>query len=282
VTVEGTGALQTFVFFHAHPDDEAIFTGGTIARLADDGHRCIVVYATSGELGRGASPTLGETRREEAAAACAELGVARLVVMDHHDSGVAHDPRDQPWGAFAAVEVAVAADHLAQILIHEQADALVTYDARGVYGHPDHVQVHRVGVLAAELARLGTRYEVTVDREYLHFVDTHVAAVAGTSVVPLDGVRQLGSATVEIDTTVDVRGVLHRKYAAIATHRSQAPDDPTFGSGARFGEVYGWEWYLRHGARTALDALAPATVPRAADVDPERRALAPDATGSSR
>ncbi|MFM7063663.1 MAG: PIG-L deacetylase family protein [Actinomycetes bacterium] len=243
--------MSTVVVVHAHPDDEAIFTGGTIALLAAAGHRVVVVYATSGELGAGAGPGLAEVRREEARAACELLGAERVVFLDHHDSGTSHDPADRPLGAFAGVSVVVAADHLAAVVEGEQADALITYDAGGVYPHPDHVHVHRVGATAAGLAGLLTWYEVTVDREYLHFVDTHVAALAGEAIAPM---LELGSPTVEITNTVDVRSVLGLKLAAIAEHRTQV-QDPTFGAADRFPEVYGYEWFIRHGQPGPVDEL---------------------------
>jgi len=145
---------------------------------------------------------------------------------------------------------------VADIAREEGATALVTYDPLGVYGHPDHVHAHLVGVEAAALAGLATWYEVTVDREHLHFVDTHVAAKAGASVVGGYPDGAIGTATVEITTAIDVRPVLAAKLAAIAAHRSQVPEDPTFGSGSRFADVYGYEWFIRHGDATELDALA--------------------------
>lgn len=244
--------MSTVVVVHAHPDDEAIFTGGTIALLADAGHRVVVVFATSGELGEGAGPELGEQRRAEAEAACALLGVARTVFLDHHDSGVHPDPAERPLGSFSAVDLGVVAGHIADLVAGERADTLVTYDAGGVYPHPDHLHVHRAGAVAAGLAGLATWYEVTVDREYLHFVDTHVAALAGAVVAPM---LELGSPTVEITNTVDVRSVLARKLLAIAEHRSQVAD-PTFGVAERFPEVYGYEWFIRHGGPGVIDALA--------------------------
>lgn len=246
----------TFVFLHAHPDDEAIFTGGTIALLATGGHRVVVVFATSGELGLGAGPDLAEIRRTEASEACSLLGVDRMVFLDHHDSGLDAHGHDRPSGAFAAVSVAEAAEQLADIVVQEGATALITYDPNGVYGHPDHVHAHIVGAEAAAIAGLATWYEVTVDREYLHFVDTHVAAKAGVSVVGPPSARGIGAATVEISTVIDVRSVLTSKLDAIAAHRSQVPDDPTFGSGNGFADVYGYEWFIRHGGPTELDTLA--------------------------
>src|SRR5262245_2530970 len=113
----------TVVVFCAHPDDEAIFTGGTIAALSAAGNRIVVVVATSGELGVGGS-ALAVVRRSELATSCEILGVDRLVVLDHVDSGVAADSRARPWGAFAEVDVEVVADHLASIIEGERAVAL--------------------------------------------------------------------------------------------------------------------------------------------------------------
>ena len=209
---------QNLLFLHAHPDDEAIFTGGTIRRLADAGHRVVVVFATSGELGvRHENDTdgseLADRRRDEAERACGILGAARVAFLDHVDSGTSDDPRHRPWGAFADVTVEAAADHVAAIAEGERVDAIVSYDAGGIYGHPDHVHAHLVAHEAARRAGVATTYDVTVDREYLHFVDTHVAAAAGAS---LAKPRNIGLPTVEISTTVDVRHELAAKHAASA------------------------------------------------------------------
>jgi LmbE family N-acetylglucosaminyl deacetylase len=246
------------VFFHAHPDDEAIFTGGTIARLADLGHGVTVVFATAGELGVGPLGELASIRSREAEQACALLGADRIRFLDHSDSGLSFDPTERPDGAFASSTTAEAAADLAAIVRADRAVALVTYDAIGVYGHPDHVHAHHVGAAAAEQAGLGSWYEVTIDREYLHFVDTHITSQATAS---LGISHSIGSATVEITTTVDVGSVLERKLSAIGAHVSQIGEDPTMGTGQNFGDVYGYEWFIRHGAETDLDGLAMMSAP---------------------
>lgn len=249
--------MTTTIFFHAHPDDEAIFTGGTIARLADAGHRVLVVFATSGEMGLGAGPALAETRRTEARVSCALLGAERPLFLDHVDSGFSVAGAERPSGAFVDVRVDRAARQLATIADAEGADALVTYDRGGIYGHADHVHAHDVGRVAAAMAELPTWYESTVDREHLHFVDAHVAAEAGRQ-LSRDEAQEMpavGLPTVEISTTIDVRAALARKIRAIGAHRSQVGPDPTFGAGDGFHEVYGLEWYVRHGRRAALDDL---------------------------
>ena len=276
MTSPGAPGPETFLFLHAHPDDESIFTGGTIARLARAGHRCVVVLATSGEAGRGAGPELGHVRQAEARLACEVLGAARLILLDHRDSGLSSDPRQQPWGAFAAAQEDVVAAQLADVVRHEGVSALITYDSHGIYGHPDHIHVHRVGARTAEMAGLESWYEATIDREYLHFVDVHVTAIAGEAISAISAGPPLGSATVEITTVVNVQQVLAEKYAAIAAHRSQIDGDPGFGSGDRFSEVYGYEWYIRHGPPTAiesLDASSPVPYSSAGSVTPGRRSV---------
>ncbi len=259
---------MSVVFLHAHPDDEAIFTGGTMALLAAAGWRTVLVLATEGERGA-ASPLVGPEvplsvrRVAETARAAERLGAARVEFLGYHDSGMAGDPANEALGAFAAASVDEAAGRLARILVEEEAAALVAYDAQGGYGHPDHVQVHRVGVRAAEEAGIATVYEATVDREYLHFVESHLVVEAsrggGPSVRGGLGLAAsgLGLSTVEITCTVDVRSVLATKRQAMADHASQIPEAC---SAMRlpesdFAAVYGFEWYARSGPPGPLDTL---------------------------
>ena len=146
-----------------------------------------------------------------------------------------------------------------------QLDAIVTYDDHGIYGHPDHIAAHEAAHLAAaihatEFGTAPTVYESTVDREYLHFVETHVVVDASGGRPTNRGLAStnLGLSTLEIDATVDVASVINRKRAALAAHASQLPDDaPLFELGeANFAAVYGLEWYRRVGPPTALDELA--------------------------
>jgi LmbE family N-acetylglucosaminyl deacetylase len=255
------------VFVHAHPDDEAIFTGGTMRRLASAGHRVVLVVATGGELGLtaegvevgagGGIAALAERRTAETAAAAALLGVARVAWLGYHDSGMAGDPANDAHGSFWSADLADAADGLAAVLREEEPAAVVTYDADGIYGHPDHVQVHRVGHRAATAAGVATVYDATVDREYLHFVESHLveeAILAGD----LGLVRShIGVASVEIRATVDVRDVLEVKRAAMAAHASQIPESTSALQlpDHHFAEVYGWEWYVRSGPPGPIDAL---------------------------
>ena len=135
----------TVVSFHAHPDDESLLTGGTLAKVAAEGHRVVLVTATEGARGLagpgdGAGSALAERRMGELRQAARLLGCQSVHSLRYDDSGVIVDPSDP--GAFANAEIDEAAQRLAEILVRERADVLTIYDANGGYGHPDHVQAH--------------------------------------------------------------------------------------------------------------------------------------------
>jgi len=247
------------VFLHAHPDDEAIFTGGTMAMLAAKGHRVVLCVATSGQLGvtQLHQSDLASAREAETRSCCNELGVSDVVFLGFEDSGL--NAENSAGFAYADVKQAteIAAAALAPF---GKVDALVSYDDHGIYGHPDHLQVYRLGrALRAQLG-IPTLYEATVDREYLHFVETHVVVEAGLGERPVGrglAASDLGLPSLLIDVTVDTRGVLEAKRAAMAAHASQLPADaPVFALGQQnFAAVYGYEWYVRRGPAATIDDL---------------------------
>jgi LmbE family N-acetylglucosaminyl deacetylase len=243
---------RTVVVLHAHPDDEAIFTGATVRRLADRGARVVLVTATAGELGtpRFAVDDVAAVRRAELEAAAAELGVARLVLLGKRDSGMAG------WDAAADPRALVRADlpalgrTLAGLVEDESAEAVVSYDADGIYGHPDHVAVHLVGRFAAGLAGVAS-YEATVDREHLHFAGRHVLDDAASAP------GRYGRVTAEISLALAAtERELEAKRRAMAAHRSQI--DPASLEGGAFREAYELEWFVRRGAPALLDELGNA------------------------
>jgi LmbE family N-acetylglucosaminyl deacetylase len=156
--------MATVVAFHAHPDDEVLLTGGTLARLAAEGHRTVVVVACCGGLG--ADP---ETRLAELRASAAWLGVARVVHLGYADSGHGAVLYPDPPGQvrFARADPDEAAAKLAALLREEGADLLLSYDPQGHYGHRDHVMVYRVGARAAQLAGPVRVLESTMPRELI-------------------------------------------------------------------------------------------------------------------
>jgi LmbE family N-acetylglucosaminyl deacetylase len=221
--------------------------------VATHGERGLPVPSPGG-MRAVADHRVGETRR-----AAGLLGVARVEFLGYEDSGLAGDPANHAAGAFAAAPVDEAAGRLVSILESERPAAVVTYDAAGIYGHPDHVKAHEVGVAAATATGVNTLYEATVDREYLHFVETHLVVEAGRSGRGELGLAatSLGLPTVLVACTVDVRSVLGVKRAAMEAHASQIPETSSAMRmpPADFAAVYGFEWFGRRGPPGPLDEL---------------------------
>lgn len=189
----------------------------------------VLVTATAGEAGltdgTGQHPPLGERRRAELARAAAALGCARWELLDYEDSGwgPATGPATATRDPFSGKDPAGPAERLADILREEQADVLTVYDEHGGYGHPDHVQVHRVGVLAARLAGTPVVLEATVDRGRLQRVASVMSWLPGVSrLIPAGRFATSFVARSELTHEVDVRAHLEAKRAALAAHTSQA------------------------------------------------------------
>ncbi|MGZ4690441.1 MAG: PIG-L family deacetylase [Acidimicrobiia bacterium] len=251
---------RTLVAFHAHPDDEAIATGGSMARAAADGHRVVLVLATGGELGEVAPGVLDEgeelaaRRALEVARAGEILGVARIAFLGYGDSGMAGEPTNTAPGAFAATPIEEAAARLAAILREEDADVLTIYDENGNYGHPDHIQVHRVGARAGELAGTPRVYEATLNRDHVvELMRRRLEEMSEIEDAPNPDDFTMGMPASAITTTVDVGAFVGQKRAAMQAHASQIPDDSFFLQlpPDAFREAFGYEWFIRRGARPA-------------------------------
>ena len=224
---------RRLLLVHAHPDDESIGTGATIAKYAAEGARVTLVTCTLGEHGEVIPPSLahlaaesedrlGEYRIGELAAACAELGVT-----DHRflggpgrwrDSGMmGADANDDPR-CFWRADVSQAADALLAVIRDVRPQVLVTYDANGFYGHPDHIQAHRVAC-----------------RAFQHATDLGLTKFYATAGPESDGI------TTEIDATA----YLEAKLAAMRAHATQiAVDAPFFAlSNQVRHEARGVEYY---------------------------------------
>jgi LmbE family N-acetylglucosaminyl deacetylase len=263
---------RTVVSFHAHPDDEALLTGGTLARAAADGHRVVLVVATDGEAGlaskAGAGDDLGRTRATELSAAAEALGCARVVRLGLPDSGW-RGSEQSGAGVFSNLPIEVAARELIAVLQEERADAVTIYDPVGGYGHPDHQQVHRVGRFAAMVAGTPIVLEATLPREWLHRAVRLAALVPGVldSVDP-DLFARAFTPRSEITHRIDVRSYLGAKRAAMQAHASQATSDlgpRTLALLLRlprpvFAVVAGHEWFVQRGRRVGNrnDIFSPA------------------------
>jgi len=245
--------MATVTFFHAHPDDEAIATGGTMVSLAEQGHRVVLVTATRGELGEVAEgfldpgETLAERRGVELAEAARVLGTARQLFLGYEDSGMEGEPSAERPGCFATADVDEASGRLAAILEEESADVLVVYDEHGGYGHPDHVQVHRVGMAAADRAGTPVVYMATMDRDFMVELRRQAADSEFGPDDNLEGAETMGEPSVRITTEVDVSPWLTVKRDAMRAHASQIGEESFFLSMPDdvFATVWGQEWFIR-------------------------------------
>lgn len=247
--------MATVVAFHAHPDDEVLLTGGTLARLSAEGHRVIIVVACDGAV------ETPNGRLDEFRASAGILGAARAEHLGYADSGHGRLLFPDPPGKtrFARADPGEAADRLAALIREENASLLLSYDAQGGYGHRDHVRVHEVGALAAR--RTGVRVlEATVPREL---------AVAGTAVLRAlrlarftrSEARVTGTPYRAITHRLDVRSYAAVKQRALAAHRTPATgsgrSSRLFRLAARmpvpvFKLLAGREWFIEPGAAPGL------------------------------
>ena len=263
---------RTIVFVHAHPDDEVFLTGATMARLAAEGHRVVLVTATAGDRGLTAAvgrAGLGQVRALELTRAAAALGCFEVHPLGYADSGM--DIATVPESGFARVPVEDVALRVAGIVTEAGAEVVCGYDRAGGYGHPDHIQVHRVTRRAAELT--GTRLlEATVNRRALQTVLRLAAPL-------LPNEAQYRPASLDArftspeEITHSIRAGRHimAKQRALAAHASQA----TGGENERlaalllrlprplFTVLLGREWFVEPGrppgakARHFFDDVPP-------------------------
>ncbi len=260
----------TLVCFHAHPDDEALLTAGTMAKAAAEGHRVVLVVATRGDVGQVAgdfldqSESLASRRWGELEQSARILGVARVVWLGYTDSGSGPEPaRVDDSTCFAAAEVEEAAERLAAVLAEEQADVLTSYDPNGGYGHRDHLQVHRVGARAARLADTPVLLEATINRELMR-TGVELASSLGYE-IPADFTPQTFdlwyTPAGSITHAVDVSAHLEQKKAAMQAHASQASAaDPSADRTLElflalpdeyFALAFGTEWFVEVGRPAA-------------------------------
>jgi LmbE family N-acetylglucosaminyl deacetylase len=266
------GGVATVVAFHAHPDDEVLLTGGTLALLAAQGHRVVIAVATDGAMGAATSPG-SQPRLAELQASASVLGAARVVHLGYADSGhgpiLFPDPPDR--ARFARADLAEAAARLAAVIREERADLLLSYDARGGYGHRDHIRVHEVGALAAGLT--GVRVlEATVPRELVGRLARPLQLLRLTVRYDADGVGSGFTPEAEITHRVSVGRYARQKQAALAAHHSQTSGKSRAGRlfhllasmpAPLFRLAGGHEWFAEPGAslRAAriTDVLQPAS-----------------------
>lgn len=231
--------MSTLVCFHAHPDDESISTGGLMIKASDAGHRVVLVCATRGEQGEPVEGVLAdgealwERRVVETAASAAILGAEPPHFLGYEDSGMIGEPENDNPKCFWQADVDEAAERLAEILRSVDADVLTIYDHHGNYGHPDHIQVHRVGRRAAEIAGIEHCYEATANRTrmqenmQLDEPDPEMADVFEDG-PDEEMMNSFGTPADDIRYEVDVSSVIDRKKASMMAHASQIGPDSFF------------------------------------------------------
>ncbi len=264
--------MATLVSFHAHPDDESIATGGSMAKAADAGHRVVLVVATRGEQGEPQEGVLDdgeplwERRVVETHRSAQILGAERVEFLGYEDSGMMGEPTNDNPNCFWQADVVEAAEKLAAILREVDADVITIYDDHGGYGHPDHIQVHRVGRHAAELAGVGRVFQSTMNRDHIRrLMEQRSQEVADA----MDEERRdaaesddFGSPESLITHAVDVLDFVDRKRESMVAHRSQIGPETFFLKmpGEAFRAAFGTEWYIE------LDEVRAPDVPFRTDL----------------
>lgn len=262
--------MATLVTFHAHPDDEAIATGGTMRLAASAGHDVVLVTATRGECGEPVPGVLAEgeelwqRRVSETHAAAEILGATRVEFLGYRDSGMMGESTNDDPNCFWQADIDEAAHRLAAILGDVHADVLTIYDDHGGYGHPDHIQVHRVGRRAAELAGVSRVFQATMNRtRIMESMKERAQELSDLGEEAEERMQRLeagedsfGSAEQDITHAIDVTSVIDVKRDAMIAHRSQISDDSFFLKMPPevFAAAFGTEWYIELGRRREVGA----------------------------
>lgn len=258
---------RRLLLVHAHPDDETIGTGATMAHYVAAGARVTLVTCTLGEEGEIHVPALSQLAAAEAdqlggyriaelAAACAALGVGDHRFLggagSYRDSGMMGLPANEHPRAFWRADVDEAAGHLVEILREVRPQVMITYDENGFYGHPDHIQAHRVAMRAAELAGAegfgpAKIYWTAVPKSALA---AGLGAFAESSDNPFADVGHVdelpfGTPDALIAARIDGTDQQAAKEAAMRAHATQIPEDSWLYSlaGNFGGEFLGVEYY---------------------------------------
>jgi N-acetyl-1-D-myo-inositol-2-amino-2-deoxy-alpha-D-glucopyranoside deacetylase len=257
---------QRLLLVHAHPDDETIGTGATMAKYAAEGRGVTLITCTAGEMGEILVPelehlaadrddNLAEHRRGELAEAMRILGVTdhrflggfghfRDSGMEWHEDGYAVPGSDVPENAFWHADLTTAANLLVEVIREVRPQVLVTYDQFGMYGHPDHIQAHRVAMYAAQLAAvpsyrrdLGEAWEIAKIywsamsesrmRESLRSLRAAGDTTSFEGMDP-DGPLPMTTPDADIAAAVDGNGYVEKKLDALRAHRTQITVDGPF------------------------------------------------------
>jgi N-acetyl-1-D-myo-inositol-2-amino-2-deoxy-alpha-D-glucopyranoside deacetylase len=267
---------RSILFVHAHPDDESVGTGATMALYAAQGAHVTLVTCTLGEEGEIHVPALAQLAADQAdqlggyrivelERACAALGVTDHRFLGgagrYRDSGMMDTPANRHPRAFWGADLDEAAAALVEVIRETRPQVAVTYDPNGFYGHPDHIQAHRVTMRAVELARAEgiapqKVYWTAVPLSVLKAGMDEFRDSADNPFQDVENVEDLpfGTPDADIAACIDGHELAEAKTAALRAHASQIPDTWWMLSIAQnFGaEFMGFEYYtLAVGERAA-------------------------------
>ena len=261
---------------HAHPDDEATGTGGVFAKAVAEGFRTVLVTCTDGRCGDGPGGVKpGQEGHDPEAVVAVRMGEldrsAKILGLDaverlgYHDSGMMGWPTNEAPGAFWGVPLSESSARLAGLIRQYRPDVVVTYDPNGVYGHPDHIQAHRITMAALELlegeqwqpakvywssppysqmkafGELAIEFGTEEDKaEMLKYQAEAEEKLARGERLPM------GLPDEEITTWVDVKPWGAQKFEALSAHSSQSDSAMMLGLGVeRFTGMMGVETFQR-------------------------------------
>jgi len=266
----------TLMAVHAHPDDEASGTGGLLARCAAEGIRTVLVTCTDGACGdgpggvkpgeQGHDPAEVVTMRaRELEASCAVLSVSHLELLGYADSGMMGWPANDAPGSFWTTPVSEAAARLGELMERYRPDVVVTYDPNGFYGHPDHIQAHRITMAAVAATDVPAKvYWSTWPRSKMqefaqmmreYGVDWDEPEPSADGQMP-----EIGAPDDEITTWLDNTEFAGQKFDALEAHASQGENIFFLRMGKDlFARLMGIETFIRvqdsTGAATPEDDL---------------------------
>ncbi len=240
--------MSGLMAFHAHPDDEVTSTGGTLARYAARGEQLVVVTATDGAEGEvhnyddpdDVKARLAEVRREEIAAALSILGVKHHEFLGYRDSGMMGEPSNDHPESFWKADLMEATKRLIGAIRRHRPEVLVIYDPFGGYGHPDHLNVHRIGMAAWYGIRDHGRFPlgdeetdwvpqklywtVSPRSRSLRFAE-HRRSIGEITDEQYERAQRSGIPDDEVTTWIDVGEFVPTMIEAWRAHRSQIPED---------------------------------------------------------
>ncbi|HEX6394703.1 MAG TPA: PIG-L family deacetylase [Acidimicrobiales bacterium] len=265
-------APLTLMVVHAHPDDEAISTGGILALYGSEGIRTVLVTCTDGSAGDGPGGVkpgepghdpseVAALRRLELERSCDALGIKHLEMLGYTDSGMMGWPQNDAPGSFWRTPVADAAARLAKLFEHYQPQVVVTYDSKGFYGHPDHIQAHRITMEAIESSGIPQKlYFTAVPKSWFGELAQRLTELgidfptpevrAEDAAVPAEdqssGPEEWGTPDDEVTTVVEVGSAVDQKYESLEAHSSQSDNIFFLRMGRKaFGEIMTREAFVR-------------------------------------